>query len=306
MIPLSYDSFMETSKAENQIKTYLADLKEVPETLAGYEALSNHIMGIIESKDIPAMLVEVICHAYEELNRKCDFKGEGLPVAVRSSGVAEDMPEASFAGQYDSYLNVIGEEELLRKIRSCWASMFTARCISYRLRKSLPILAGSISVAVQKMVNVRSAGVGFTVCPDTGNELRIVLEGNWGVGESVVQGIVSPDRYTINKENLQIEEKKIPKKERMISLKTRGTEEEEIPSEYQSLPCLSDEEAIRIAELARDVESHFGKPQDIEWVLDSEIPFPQNVFLVQARPITAIAEKKSPVDEIYDRWLGRL
>jgi pyruvate,water dikinase len=164
----------------------------------------------------------------------------------------------------------------------------------------MAVLAGSISVAVMKMVKGRSAGVAFSADPTTGDRMKIIINGNWGVGESVVQGEVTPDHYIIDKQNLNLVEKNISKKVKCYAIKEEGTEQQEVPIEKQTESCLSDEEAIRIAELTKIVEGHYGKPQDVEWVVDGDLPFPQNVFLVQARPITALPEWKSPTDRIID------
>jgi pyruvate,water dikinase len=260
-------------------------------------------MGIITSKEVPKVLQEAMCQAYEAWCQR--FGVADLPVAVRSSGVAEDMLTASFAGQYDSYLNVRGKEELINKVRLCWASAFNERCIYYRAQKKLGVLAGSVSVVVQKMVNARSAGVGFTVDPDTGDETRIILEGNWGLGESVVQGKVIPDKFVINKETLSLEEKSIGTKLRQFSPRERGIEEEDVPPGKQSVACLSDREAIKIGKFAKLMESHYGFPVDIEWAVDRDLRFSGNIFLTQVRPATVVAKKKSSTEEILDMLMRR-
>jgi pyruvate,water dikinase len=183
--------------------------------------------------------------------------------------------------------------------------MFTARSILYRLKNNLAVLAGAISVGVQKMVRARSAGVGFTVHPGTGDDTRILLEGNWGTGESVVQGIVIPDMFVINKETLTLEEKQINPKLKQIIIKQIGTEQQEVPEVKRLQSCLSDEEVLKIAELAKAMESSYGMPLDLEWAIDETLPFPQNVFLVQARPITRVGKKKDGIDRILDMMLSR-
>jgi len=298
-----YDEFLAKTGAGQRIEQYLIKFPEGPQTLADQEEASQTIAGIILTAEMPKDLEDAVCQAYDELCQKCQISD--VAVAVRSSGVAEDLPTASFAGQYETYLNVRGKDDLLEKIRRCWASLFTTRAISYRIQNKLSVLAGSISVAVQKMVNVRSAGVGFTIHPTTGDDTKIVLEGNWGAGESVVQGIVTPDRFIVDKDTLTLAEKQISQKMRQIVLKERGVEEEDVPPDKQSVPCLSDEEALRIAELAKSVELHYGSPQDIEWVVDCDFPFPRNIFLVQTRPVTVIVKKKTS-ELIVDSILRRL
>ena len=299
----AYDEFLAKTGAGKEMEEYLKKFPEGARTLAEFEEVSQTIGQIIESKEILEDLKEAIVQAYDTLSQRCGIAD--LSVAVRSSGVAEDMPTASFAGQYDSYLNVKGKEDLLDKVRLCWASMFSARCISYRRKNELGIIGSSISVGVMKMVNGRSAGVGFTVHPSTGDDTRVVLEGSWGVGEAVVQGIVTPDTFVVNKESLVLEEKRVTEKLKQFVLKDRGTVEEDIPPEKRSIPCLNDEEAMKIAEYAKSVESHYGLPQDIEWVVDSDLPFPENTLLLQTRPVTAIVQKKSPADRLLDRMLSR-
>ncbi len=300
----AYDAFLSKTGAGDEINLYLTKFPEGPKSLADYEEVSKSIGGFILSKEIPQELKDAFGQAYDELCQKCEMID--VSVAVRSSGVAEDLPTASFAGQYDSYLNVRGKEDLVDKIRECWASLFTTRAISYRIRNNLGVLAGSISVAVMKMVNARSAGVGFTVHPTTGDDTKVVLEGNWGAGESVVRGEVTPDRYIIDKESLELEEKRISQKMIQTVLKERGSEEVEIPADKQSESCLNDEECLKIAEYAKKVELHYGMPQDIEWAVDWDLPFPRNTFLVQTRPVTAVAKKKTATEQILDLMLSRL
>lgn len=300
----AYDAFLAETGVGDQINQYLTKFPEGPKNLADYDEISKAISKLILSKEMPAALQDTLGRAYEELCQRCSLAV--VPVAVRSSGVAEDLPTASFAGQYDSYLNVRGKEQLIKKVRDCWASLFTTRAISYRTRNKLGVLAGSISVAVQKMVNVRAAGVGFTVHPTTGDDTKVVLEGNWGAGESVVQGTVTPDRYIVDKESMALDEKRISQKMMQTVLTEKGTEDQEVPADKQSEPCVSDEECVKIAEYAKVVELHYGMPQDIEWAVDRDLPFPSNTFLVQARPVTTVVKKKSATEQILDLMLSRL
>lgn len=298
-----YDMFLKETGAGNEMEDYVKRFPEGPRVLSEFEEASHTLRQIIVSKEIPEDIRRTVCQAYDMLCERCGIVG--LSVAVRSSGVAEDMPTASFAGQYESYLNVRGKEELLDKVKLCWASMFSTRGISYRIKKGMALLGSSISVAVMRLVAGRSAGVGFTVHPSTGDDTRVVLEGNWGIGESVVQGVVTPDTFVINKEHLVLEEKRVSEKLRQFVLTHSGTEEQDIPLEKRGVPCLSDGEATKIAEYAKSVERHYGIPLDIEWVVEEHVPFPQNTFLVQARPVTAIAEKKTPAERLIDVILSR-
>ena len=299
----SYNEFMHQTGIVPKIVQCLAKLPQESQTPRELKETSEYIQSIMVQNEISQDIQEVILSAYEELGRRCERTD--VPVAVRSSGVAEDLPTASFAGQYDSYLNVRGKDDLLDKIKRCWASLFTARSILYRIKNNLPILETSISVGVQKLVDARSAGVVFTVHPGTGDDAKILLEGNWGTGESVVQGMVIPDIFVINKETLTVEEKKINPKLKQIVIGQMGTEEHEVAEDKQSLPCLSDEEVLKIAELAKATEKSYGMPLDLEWVVDQALPFPKNIFLVQARPVTTVVERKDAIDRILDMIMGR-
>lgn len=297
----AYTQFVEHTGAGDEIKQCISEFLREGATLNDYKEMSRRAKEITLSKAIPDEIKDAICRTYIELGRKYDMYE--VPVAVRSSGVAEDLPTASFAGQYDSYLYVKGEEALLENVKKCWASFFTDRSILYRVKNNLPVLAGSISVGVQKMIDARSAGVGFTVHPGTGDDTKIMLEGNWGTGESVVQGITVPDQFIINKDRLTLNKKVISCKLRQIVQCKGGTEEQDIPEEKRSVPCLSDDEALKIAEFAKSLEKSYGMPLDIEWAIEKSLSFPRNIFLVQARPITKVAEKKDAIDRILDMMM---
>ena len=298
----AFDFFLKETGADEEMNKVLKAFEEAPKSIEEYETLSRTLSQIITCNDVPKELKETISQAYNALSAEC--KMEEVPVAVRSSGCAEDLPTAAFAGQYESYLNVIGAHDLLDKVRDCWASLFTSRAISYRMRNNLPIMDKLMGVIVQKVVNSRSAGVAFTALPSTGNITWVMLEGNWGTAESVVQGFVTPDRYYIHKESLKIEEKNISQKLKQHVIAETGTREEDVPEEKQSEPCFSDEEATKIADMAKHVESHYGTPQDIEWAIEADLPYPDNIFLVQTRPITTL-KKKSAVDQVADLMLTR-
>lgn len=292
--------FFELTGTNKNIEKFLSKFAEKPTTIDQFNEIGSYIQGVIESTDMPKEFQMPIARAYKTL---CDrYNLKDLSVAVRSSGVAEDMAMASFAGQYDSYLNVKGKENVFKNILKCWASAFTPRCISYRLKNDLPIFSKSVAVAVavQKMVKSRASGVGFTVNPNTGNKKRIVLEGNWGVGESVVQGLVEPDRFEIDKETLKVVNVDIRCKKKQVVFTEQGTIEKDVPEEQQQASCMEHHEAEMVAKYAKIIESHYGLPLDIEWAVDSDLEFPQNVFLVQARPVTAMAVEKSATEKILD------
>lgn len=226
-------------------------------------------------------------------------------VAVRSSATAEDLPDASFAGQQETYLNVRGADEVMEKTLKCWSSLFTPRAIFYRSEKGFAHEKVFISVGIQKMVNSKAAGVMFTINPVTGDPDQIVIEGNYGLGEAVVSGAVTPDDFVVDKKTLKVIEKRIAKKtvQYIRDPKTGKTVHVEVPPEKQEQPCISDEEILRLAELAKRIEQHYGKAQDIEWAIDRDLPFPSNVFIVQSRPETVWSAKAAqlPEKEVMER-----
>lgn len=296
----AYERFMVETGAAGDIQPYLTKFPE--ESEHQYEEISRIIRGIIQKKDMPEDIEDSISQYYESLSQR--YGKANIPVAVRSSGVAEDAADASFAGQFETYLNVKRKKELLSSVKRCWASLFTAQAISYRMEKGLPTDGGGISVCVQRMVNARSAGICFTVDPVTGNPSKIIIEGNWGMGESVVQGIVSPDRYIVNKDTLDLERASIGEKKICIRPVEKGTKQEEVASDKRNEPCLTDEEVRRIAEQAKAIETHYGTPQDIEWAIDHDLLFPENLFFVQTRPVTVLPEWRSPSNKLIDGMLN--
>jgi pyruvate,water dikinase len=222
-------------------------------------------------------------------------------VAVRSSATSEDLKTASFAGQHDSYLWVRGEEEVIQHILKCWASLFTGRAIAYRNQIGWPHDKVTISVGVQKMVNAKCAGVMFTIDPVIGDENKIVVEGNWGLGESVVKGEVSPDHFLVDKQSSEILEKTVALK--LVCYQLEGNKVVCAPpsTEKQNQLCLNDEELVEIVRLGKISEAHYKSAQDLEWAIDVDLPFPENIFLVQTRPVTSAGKpKQSNTDIIID------
>jgi len=257
-----------------------------------YEEASKKIRKLIEATPMPPETAKVIRTAYIELNEKSGMS-EAF-VAVRSSATAEDLPDASFAGQQETFLNIRGADDLIDKTIKCWSSLFTPRAIYYRNQKGFKHEEVLISVGVQKMVNAKAAGVIFTLDPVTGEPDKIVIEANWGLGESVVSGSVTPDHYVVDKQALNIVEKHIVKKtvEYIRDAKTGKTVHASVSKDRQEQPCLTDEEIKRLAEIARTIEEHYGKAQDIEFSIDLDLPFPENVFIVQSRPETVWSARK--------------
>ncbi len=297
----AYEEFINQTGIAKKVYKIINGTITDPNDPKQYDTASKKIRELIEKTPMPSNIANSIKVAYAELNKRFSLKDAF--VAVRSSATAEDLPDASFAGQQETYLNVKGPDELLEKVVKCWSSLFTPRAIFYRNEKGFAHEKVFISVGVQKMVNSRAAGVMFTINPVTGKTDEIVIEGNYGLGETVVSGVVNPDDFVIDKNNLKIEERRIARKtvQYIRDPKTGKTVHLDVPKEKQKEPCVSDEEVIKLAKLAQLIEAHYKKAMDIEWAIDEDLPFPKNIFVVQARPETvwgAKGEESSQVEEV--------
>lgn len=293
----AYKRFIEETGIKDKIYEIIRETITDKSNPKLYEEASKKIRKLIEETPMPKDIEEDIRKAYRELCKRLKMKI--VPVAVRSSATAEDLPDASFAGQQETYLNVWGEDEVIDKVKKCWSSLFTPRAIFYREQKGFAHEKVLISVAVQKMVNSRSAGVMFTLHPVTGDRTKIVIEGSWGLGEAVVSGAVTPDEWVVDKNTLEIVERRIVEKkvEYIRDPKTGKTIHAEVPPERRKQPCLTDEEVKYLAKLGIKIEQHYGRPQDIEWAIDRDLPFPENVFIVQSRPETVWSVKEAAAPE---------
>ncbi|MGD6851959.1 MAG: phosphoenolpyruvate synthase [Candidatus Bathyarchaeia archaeon] len=287
----SYERYIVEKKIAEKIYEIIKETVTNPNDPKQYDAASKKIRELMEKTPMPKDIEEAIRDSYAELNKRFDLKDTF--VAVRSSATAEDLPDASFAGQQETYLNVKGADELIEKVIKCWSSLFTPRAIFYRNEKGFPHEKVFISVGVQKMVNSRAAGVMFTINPVTGNRDEIVIEGNFGLGETVVSGAVNPDDFVVDKGSTMIKERRIARKTiRYIrDPKTGKTIHQDIPVAEQRLVCITDTEIQFLANLAKRIEKHYGKPMDIEWAIDQDLSFPDNMRLVQARPETVFGSK---------------
>ncbi|MGD9077728.1 MAG: PEP/pyruvate-binding domain-containing protein [Desulfobacterales bacterium] len=289
----AFQFYMESEHLWETVLDALADI--AADKITAVAEAGSYIRNAILSRPIPEVIESEVVAAYNSL---CDRCGEPkLPVAVRSSATAEDLAEASFAGQQDTFLWVRGAAEVLKATLGCWASLFTDRAITYRARVGFPQDEVLISVGIQKMVNAKCAGVMFTLDPVTGNSSKITIDANWGFGESIVQGMVCPDSFTIRKNPLEIEQCTVGQKDQCVVPRECGTAVECVPSEQQDILCLNDEEIIELAKMGMRIEGHYGAPQDIEWAIDKDLPFPENAFTTQSRPVTA-AGKKSFDDKL--------
>ena len=255
-----------------------------------YEKASAEIRRIVEEAPLPPELEKAIVEAYMRLSEEVGIKD--VAVAVRSSATAEDIPEASFAGQQDTYLNVRGAEKVVYYVKKVWSSLYTARALYYRDKMGIPHEKSLMAVVVQKLVNARSAGVIFTLDPTNGDTSKVVIEASWGLGESVARGLVTPDEYVVDKATFKIVEKRIsPKKVAVVRDEAGLTKEVELPPEKANAPALSDEEAVELAKMAVKLEQHYGHALDIEFAVDADLPFPRNLFILQARPETVWSRK---------------
>ncbi len=296
----SYERYIQEKKIAEQIYKIIKETVTNPNDPKQYDVASKKIRELIENTPMPKDIEDAIRSAYRDLNKRLELKNTF--VAVRSSATAEDLPDASFAGQQETYLNVKGADDLIDKVRKCWSSLFTPRAIFYRNEKGFPHEKVFISVGVQKMVNSGCAGVMFTINPVTGNRDEIVIEGNYGLGETVVSGAVNPDDFVIDKATTTIKERRISRKtvEYIRDPKTGKTVHLEIPAEKQTITCIEDRELLTLAELAKRIEKHYGKPMDIEWAIDQDLSYPQNMFIVQARPETVFGTKEMEAPKMED------
>jgi pyruvate,water dikinase len=287
----SYEKFIEDMKIAEKIYKIINETVTDKNDPKQYDAASKKIRELIEKTPMPKEIETAIRLTYRDLSQRLNLKAPF--VAVRSSATAEDLPDASFAGQQETFLNVKGADDLVDKVVKCWSSLFTPRAIFYRNEKGFAHDKVFISVGVQKMVNSRTAGVMFTINPVTGDNSEIVIEGNYGLGESVVSGAVNPDDFVVDKKTMKITSRRIAKKtiQYIRDPKTGNTIHLDVPADKQKVTCLNDEEIMRLAELAKMIERHYGKAMDIEWAIDRDLSFPQSVFLVQARPETVWSAK---------------
>jgi pyruvate,water dikinase len=296
----SYEKFIEDTRIAEKIYQVIKETVTDPNDPKQYDNASKKIRELINRTSMPKDVENAVRSAYKTLCKKLNLKDAF--VAVRSSATAEDLPDASFAGQQETFLNVKGVDDLLDKVVKCWSSLFTPRAIFYRNEKGFAHEKVFISVGVQKMVNSRAAGVMFTINPVTGNNDEIVIEGNYGLGESVVSGAVNPDDFVVDKETMKITSRRIARKtiQYIRDPDTGKTVHLDVPEDKQKETCLNDEEIMKLAELGKLIEGHYGKAMDIEWAIDEDLSFPKNMFLVQARPETVWGGKPMEISSGFE------
>ena len=245
--------------------------------------LSGEIRRVIEGVAIPADI-------HEEITRFLSLFGEKNAYAVRSSATAEDLPTASFAGQQDTYLNIIGKEAILKHISKCWASLFTDRAVIYRMQNGFDHKKVHLAVVVQKMVYPEAAGIMFTADPITSNRKLLSIDASFGLGEALVSGLVSADCYKVQEEEI-VAKLIATKKLAIYGRKEGGTERQQIAPDQQKTQTLTDQHIVQLARIGRQIEAYFGCPQDIEWCLVDD-----TFSIVQSRPITTLY----PIPEAND------
>ena len=253
----------------DQLSLLKADNRE------GIGEISAKIRKVIEEIAIPKGINNEITHHLAQLDEKNAY-------AVRSSATAEDLPTASFAGQQDTYLNIIGKEAILKNISKCWASLFTDRAVTYRIQNGFDHRKIHLSVVIQRMVFPQAAGIMFTADPITSNRKVVSIDASFGLGEALVSGLVNADIYKV-REGRIVDKKISTKKLAIYALKEGGTEEKRIEAERQNMQTLTDEQILQLERVGRTIEAYFGRPQDIEWCL-----YENKFFIVQSRPITTL------------------
>jgi pyruvate,water dikinase len=292
----SYYYFIDQTGIRSQIEAELAELDI--HNMDNLREKGAKIRSIFLHAKFPADFEEEIKRGYKELSEICGRKN--LVVAVRSSATAEDLPNASFAGQQETYLNIEGEDSVLIAVKECIASLFTDRAIVYRQENGFEHMKVALSVGIQQMVAVRSesAGIMFTIDTESGFKEAIVISSIYGIGENIVQGRVSPDEFTVFKPTMKIIKRKIgTKKEKMIPISGSKTKNINVSEEDRQKYSITEEQVNTLAHWGIEIEKHYGKPMDIEWALDED---DGKLYIVQARPETVQSRKDSNSIEEYE------
>ncbi len=284
-----FHRFMDGAGIARQVRSELAGI--ALQDVEALEAASARIRPMIEAQPFAQEIEDQVAECYRKLSVRCGMPA--VPVAVRSSATAEDLADASFAGQQDTYLWVRGIDEVLHHMRRCISSLYTARAIGYRANKGVADEGLAISVGVQKMANSYTAGVMFTIHPANGDRSVIVIDSNFGFGESVVSGEVTPDHFVVNKVTLDIIDRVISQKLVCYTVDpvTQTSGATEVPFERQKVQSLIDDEVTELAWMGKRIEKHYGRPMDIEWAVDKDLPAGGNIFILQARPETVWSQK---------------
>ncbi len=282
----AYFHFLEANKLRPHIHRILSgyDLQDSDQL----NKASAQIEKFLKQADIPEEISREIFLAYHELESEDQLTGRHLAVAVRSSATAEDLPEASFAGQQESYLNISGDANVLLKVKECWMSLFGARSIFYREQQHFDHFKVGIAVPVQKQIQSEVSGVMFTVDPITQDKNKLVIEAGFGLGDYIVQGVVTPDHYEINKSGLEITVKNISRQEVMEIRQKEGVKQVKVDHKLQEKQKLPDKEILELAQIGKRIHHHYFFPQDIEWAFEGG-----KLYITQARPITTLTAQEA-------------
>ncbi len=301
VIPVSaFEAFLSEFDPNGECRAMIATFSA--DDTAGLSVITEEIRKRIAQAPLPPEIEVAVAAAYQEL---CG-ESRDAPVAVRSSATTEDGDDASFAGLQDTYLWIRGASAVVDHVRRCWASMYNMESVAYRRRLDIPEDQVAMAVVVQRMVLSRCAGVMFTRSPTTGDRSKIVIEGSWGFGSCLVGGEVTPDRFTLNKVTGETGSRTISCKavRHVPDPLSGGVRVESVPDELQSATCLTDEQLAELAALAKSIEQHYGRPQDIEWAIEAD----GSVFILQSRPETVwsarerpplATPKKNPFDHVF-------
>jgi len=287
-----YRRFIAEAGIDQEIQLLLREVDT--QDLDALERASGWIREAIEAQPFSIEMEDLIAESYRKLAVRCCMPA--VPVAVRSSATAEDLPGASFAGQQDTFLWIRGIDDVLHHVRRCISSLYTGRAIAYRINRAFAHDEVAISVGIQKMAKSYTAGVMFTLHPANGDRSVIVIDSNFGFGESVVSGEVTPDHFVVNKVTLDIIDRTISQKHMCYTVdpKTQQSRAMEVPFERQGVQSLIDDEITELAWMGKQIEKHYGCPMDIEWAVDKDLPAGGNIYILQARPETVWSQKKRP------------
>jgi pyruvate,water dikinase len=297
----SYWKFLSETGLVDEITKILGKMDT--ENNDSLQSLSKKIRELILSKEMPADIAEEIINNYNLMRKdsKINIISSGTEiikssindtlVAIRSSATAEDLPDASFAGQQETFLNIIGTGEVVKAVKKCWASLFTARAVYYRVKNNYPHMKVKIAVIVQKMINSEMSGVAFSANPSTGNKDEIIIEAGYGLGEAIVLGEVNPDLYIINKNDLEIKSKQIKTQDRkLVRTSKANIEWIAVDESLREKQVINDGTIIKLAKIVKAIEEHYDFPQDIEWAVENN-----EIFITQSRPITTLNNLKKDV-----------
>jgi len=280
----AFEEYLAALEQRSPVRARVAQL--AADDLEGMRAAARELRSRFDDTPMPEALAQQILAAYAALGEG----GRKVIVAVRSSATTEDSSDASFAGLQDTYLWVMEPDEVLRRIRHCWSSLYSLESLTYRRRQGMPEASVAMAVVVQTMVDARTAGVMFTRSPVTGDRSVIAIEAAWGLGSALVSGEVTPDRWVVAKITGEIPVRDISDKAIChVPAAGGGTEERPVEDAQRRTPCLADEELQSLRAVARKIERHYGQPQDIEWAIERNT---QRLLLLQSRPETVWANKE--------------